>query len=127
MADESAVELLSMARRLFVHSWYDYEFLAISMTICLQALEAAFRRLYPDADDRVPFKKLVKRLEVEEGIPPEITATGYAAVELRNLLSHPLGIASTSFADAVATIEGTHRFVCYLISMTEAREAAEPT
>ena len=124
MNDEPALKLLSMSRRLFVHSWYDYEFLAVAMTICFQALEAAFRRLYLDASDRVPFKALVNRLEDEVGMPSEIVAAGYSAVEIRNLLSHPLGIARTSFADAAVTLEGTHRYVAYLITMAYARESA---
>jgi hypothetical protein len=39
--------LLRMARSLFAHAWFDYEFMVVACLIGFQAMEAAFRMLYP--------------------------------------------------------------------------------
>ena len=52
--------LLRTARSLFTHSWFDYDFMQVACFVGFQAMEAAFRELYPDAD-RQPFRHLVRR------------------------------------------------------------------
>ena len=75
---------LRMARSLFAHSWFDYEFMVVACLIGFQAMEAAFRVLYPEAD-RVPFRRLVRRAHQEGILPANIADLAETAVELRNL------------------------------------------
>ncbi len=42
-------QLLRTARSLFIHSWYDLDFLMVAALVANQAVEAAFRVLYPES------------------------------------------------------------------------------
>ena len=62
------------------------------MAACLtgfQALEAAFRVLYPDAE-KVPFRTLIHRARNEGILPRDIAKLADSGAELRNDFSHPL-------------------------------------
>jgi hypothetical protein len=60
LTPDGPIHLLRTARSLFVHSWFDYEFMFIACLVGFQAMEAAFRVLYTE-DERTPFRKLVRR------------------------------------------------------------------
>ena len=109
--DDGAVAILRTSRSLFAHAWYDYEFMAVACLVGFQALEAAFRQLYPDATDRTPLRRLVKRAESEGVLTPNIADLAHTGVELRNLLSHPASAAGFSVGMAGGMLDNTHRLV----------------
>src|SRR6266568_6163178 len=54
---EGVARLLRMARSLFAHSWFGYEFMALATTVSLQAVEATFRQVvYPSDPPHVAFR-----------------------------------------------------------------------
>jgi hypothetical protein len=68
LATEGPGALLRPARNLFAHAWFDYEFMAVGCAVGSQAVEAAFRELYPGAKESTPFRSLVRRAN-NDGIP----------------------------------------------------------
>lgn len=54
MINDGPAKLLAMSRSQFAYSWFNYEFMVTACLTGLQALEAAFRVLYPEAE-RTPF------------------------------------------------------------------------
>lgn len=72
MIVEGPGRLLRMARSQFTHSWFDYDFMLTACLTGFQALEAAFRVLYPEAE-RTPFRALIRRAR-KEGILPDSIA-----------------------------------------------------
>src|SRR5207245_2538329 len=71
VAGDGPGSLLRMSRSLFAHSWFDYEFMVVACLVGFQAMEAAFRALYPDAD-KAPFRRLVRRAHSEGILPSNI-------------------------------------------------------
>jgi hypothetical protein len=118
---DGPVALLRTARSLFAHSWFDYEFMVVACLIGFQAMEAAFRVLYPDAT-ATPFRKLVRRAEREGVLPTNIANLADAGAELRNLFSHPATQAAFTVGMAAAMLENTHRLVALVLAA-----AAQPT
>ena len=51
-------------RSLFTHSLYDVDFLAVAVLMAYQAVEAAFRVLYPDPE-KATFSKLIDRAQAD--------------------------------------------------------------
>ncbi len=119
---EGALALLRTARSLFAHAWFDYEFMAVACLVGFQALEAAFRRLYPEVKESTSLRKLVKRAREEEVLPPDIADVADTGVELRNLMSHPASAAAFTVGMAAPMLENTHRLVALLLSAVVARE-----
>lgn len=114
LADSGAVVLLRMARSLFAHAWFDYEFMVVACVIAFQAMEAAFRELYPDAE-KVPFRRLVRRAADQGILPPNIAGLAETGVELRNQFSHPLTQAALTVGMAAPILENTHRMVVLVV------------
>lgn len=119
--------LLRTARSLFVHSWFDYEFMVVACLVGFQALEAAFRQLYPDATDRTPFGALVRRAARDDVLPENIAELADTAVELRNWLSHPATAGAFTVGMAGLMLENTHRLVALVLSAASARDTGEPS
>jgi hypothetical protein len=112
--DHGPIALLRMSRSLFVHSWFDYEFMAVACLVAFQAMEAAFRVLYPDAE-KVPFRKLVARARDAKILPANIADIAITGVELRNLFSHPLTQTALTVGMADSMLENTHRLVALVM------------
>jgi hypothetical protein len=106
--DNGVGALLRVARSLFAHSWFDYEFMAVACLAGFQAVEAAFRNLYPDAE-RVSYRRLVERAESEGVLSKAIAEVANAGVDLRNFLSHPLAQSGFSLGMAGGMLETQHR------------------
>lgn len=119
---EGALALLRTARSLFVHAWFDYEFMVVACLVGFQALEAAFRRLYPEAKKGTPWGVLVKRAREEKVLPPNIADVAETGVKLRNLMSHPASARVFTVGMAAPMLENTHRQVALLLSAPVARE-----
>ncbi len=121
VAQTDPAAVLRTARSLFSHAWYDYEFMAVACLVAFQAMEAAFRELYPDAPKK-PLAALVRRARTEGVLPPAIADLGETGVELRNLLSHPATAAAFTVGMAAGVLEQTHRMVA-LVGMAAIAQA----
>lgn len=113
--DHGVGALLSTARSLFAHSWFNYEFMAVACLVGFQAVEAAFRHLYP-AEEKSPNRRLVDRAEAEGVLCHDIAEVARAGVELRNYLSHPLSQSAFTVGMAAGMLETQHRLAALLIT-----------
>ncbi len=120
---DGPASLLRTARSLFTYAWFDYEFMVVACLMGFQAMEAAFRVLYPEAP-RTPFRKLVRRAQREGILPANIAERADAGAELRNWFSHPATQATFTVGMAAPMLENTHRLVALV--MTAASRASEP-
>jgi hypothetical protein len=96
------------------------------VTACLtgfQALEAAFRVLYPEAE-RTPFRALIRKARQEGILPDSIADLADAGAELRNSFSHPLTQTALTLGLAVPMLENTHRLVALVMNEAAGRDAA---
>lgn len=118
--DDGPAALLRTARSLFAHSWFDYDFMAVACLVGFQALEAAFRILYP-GEPKVPFRVLVRRAETEGVLPANVAELADAAVELRNRFSHPGTQTAFTFGMAAPLLERTHRLVALTMAAAASR------
>ncbi len=97
------------------------------VTACLtglQALEAAFRVLYPDTE-RTPLRKLIRRAQTEGILPASIAELADAGAELRNSFSHPRTQFALTVGAAAPMLENTHRLVALSCNLAGARTARE--
>ncbi len=109
---EGVARLLRMARSLFAHSWFGYEFMALATTVSLQAVEATFRQVvYPSDPPHVAFRTLVVRAEKEGWLAPDLADRLHGGVQLRNSLSHPLTQAGFTVGMAAPMVENSHRII----------------
>jgi hypothetical protein len=111
--------LLRMSRSLFAHSWFDYEFMVVACLIGFQAMEAAFRVLYPDMA-RKPFRTLIHRAQGQGILPADIAELADTGAELRNLFSHPATQGAFTVGMAVPVLENTHRMVALVMTAASA-------
>ena len=110
--DAGTLALLSSARALFTQSWLRYELLVDASLKALQAVECGLRQiLYPILPVTTPFKSLVWRAESDGLLIPSEADLLRAGVELRNALSHPLGVRLFTPGMAADIIERGHEFV----------------
>jgi hypothetical protein len=79
MIVDGPAALLRMARSQFAHSWFDYEFMVTACLTGFQALEAAFRVLYSEAD-RTPFRALIRKARQEGVLPDSIADRNWSAL-----------------------------------------------
>ncbi len=112
---DGPTHLLRMARSLFTHSWFDYEFMTVACLLSLQAMEASFRALYPDPDGR-PLMKLVNQAERDSVLPQHVAELARAGVKLRNLYAHPRTQSALTVGMAAPMLENTHRLVALVLS-----------
>ncbi len=112
---DGPAQLLRMARSLFAHSWFDYDFMTVACLLGFQAMEAAFRALYPEPEGR-PLLKLVNQAERDAILPHNIAELARSGVELRNLYSHPRTQSVLSVGMAASMLENAHRLVALVLS-----------
>lgn len=123
MLIDGSAELLRMARSQFTLAWFDYELMVTASLTGFQALEAAFRVLYPEAE-RMPFRALIRRARQEGVLPENIADLADAGAELRNSFSHPQTQAALTLGMAVPMLENTHRLVALVMNAAAERDAA---
>ena len=117
-------EILTTSRRLFVHSWFVYEFMVVACLVAIQAVEATCREVvYPQSKARDSFQSLFGRAAREARIPPKLAPqisptpdARYALPELRNRLAHPGFQASYTIGMAAPIMEASHRIVSLLVA-----------
>jgi len=112
--------LLRTSRSLFAHAWYDYEFMTVACLVAFQAMEAALRIVYPEAE-RVPARKLVRRANEEGVLSSKIADLADTGMELRNLFSHPNTQGVFTVGMAVSVLENTHCLVALLVAEADKR------
>jgi hypothetical protein len=117
-----ALALLRTARSLFIHSWFDYEFMVVASLVSFQAVEAAFRELYGDRPG-TKFRTLVDRAERDGILPHDIAELVASGAQLRNLLSHPEAQVEFTIELATLTLEATHGLVAGVIARITAAVA----
>lgn len=123
MLIDGPADLLRTARSMFVNSWFDYDFMTSACLTGFQAMEAAFRVLYPGAD-KVPFRALIRRARDQGVLPENIADLADTGAELRNTFSHPMGTAALTPGMAASMLENTHRLVGLVMNAAAARDAA---
>lgn len=97
---DGPLQLLRTARSLFIQSRYDFDFLMVAILVANQAVEAAFRVLYPEPED-ARFQILIDSATADGHIGADLAEVAHDIRKMRNLLSHPLGQAD---ADVLATV-----------------------
>jgi len=117
---DGPVVLLRTARSLFAHAWFDYEFMAVASLVAFQAMEAAFRLLYPD-DARLPARRLLRRANEAGIVSDKVAAVADAGFDLRNQFSHPATQDALTVGMACSMLENTHRLVAVVLSIAVAR------
>jgi hypothetical protein len=123
MLIDGPAQLLRMARSQFALSWFDYELMVTASLTGFQALEAAFRVLYPEAE-KLPFRALTRRARQEGVLPDNIADLADAGVDLRNSFSHPHTQTALTVGMAGPMLETTHRLVALVMNAAAARDAA---
>jgi hypothetical protein len=123
MIVDGPAKLLDMARSQFTLSWFDYGLLASASLTGFQALEAAFRVLYPEAE-RTPFRALIRKARQDSVMPGNIADLADAGAELRNSFSHPRTQATLTLGMAAPMLENTHRLVALIMTAAAERDAA---
>jgi hypothetical protein len=110
---DGAGDILRVARSLFVHAWLDVDFFTVCASLSLQAVETVVRQMYPD-DEKIPYSRLVTRIEQAKLFPPEILEIMRNGIEIRNQLAHPLGVAKFDPEITASILVISHRFVAIL-------------
>lgn len=123
MIQDGPAKLLGMARSQFTLSWFNYEFMVTACLTGFQALEAAFRVLYPE-EDRMPFPALIDRARREGVLPGSIADLADSAAEHHEIFSHPRTQTALTLAMSVPMMENTHRLVDLVMNAAEARDTA---
>lgn len=123
MLIDGPAELLRMARSQFRLSWFDYELMVTASLTAFQALEAAFRVLYPEAE-RTPFRALIRRARQDGVLPDNIADLADSGAELRNSFSHPQTQTALTLGMVVPMLENTHRLVALVMNAAAERDAA---
>lgn len=111
-------ELLRISRRLFGHSFFVYEFLAVAALWSFLALEAA---LSTCLQEHASFAKLIDRACKQGQIGPDVRERLHAARELRNGFAHPSTQVVWTLGMTAPTIEASHRVIADLF--LEGKEA----
>lgn len=107
---EGVAAMLARSRQLFVDGYYTYENFTDAATRSLQAVEVALR-VHFDADTKVPFAKLIDRVQAEgltDAYTSDILHTGR---RLRNHHVHETTPSLYNPAMAAGIIDTSHRLV----------------
>jgi len=122
MINDGPAKLLAMSRSQFTYSWFNYEFMVTACLTGLQALEAAFRVLYPEAE-RTPFRALIRRARTEAILSDAIAELADAGAELHDSFSHPRTQTALTLGMSAPMLANTHRLVALVMNAASARDA----
>lgn len=115
--------MLEVARELFAHSYFVYEFNLVAVVWSLLALEGALRRSLPDAGRRT-LEWLITDAR-EQGLLSEVEAGALdAARRLRNGFVHTDGQQAVSPGMAAELLAAAHQAVSDLCARSEPPEEA---
>lgn len=88
-ATPGVAEMLAVARALFVHAWWRYEFQLVAVVWSLMAVEAALRDRHAAGDERPSFSELLRRARREGTLGDSELTVLENGRRLRNGLVHP--------------------------------------
>lgn len=117
-------QLLRTARSLFIFSWYDCDLLTVAVLVANQAIEAAFRVLYPELTKPSSLQALIKRAIGDGLLSYEHAEWAHDLREMRNLLSHPLAHASLDLPPTVNLLGSAHEIVPTIMKVVARRDSA---
>lgn len=113
---ESVADMLSTARSLFIHSYFEYEFLVVATTWSLLALEVALRDVLEL--DRGPgspgLGKMIGKAQGRGWFTPAEAEAVSAGKELRDRLIHGTGIVRYTPGMAEPMLRASHAAVADL-------------
>ena len=115
-------QLLRTARSLFIYSWYDCDFLTVAVLVANQAVEAAFRVLYPELTKPSSFETLIKRARADGHLSDEQLEWAHDLRDMRNLLSHPLAHANLDVLPTVNLVGFAHEIVATIMEAVARRD-----
>jgi hypothetical protein len=87
-----------------------YEFAALALEKCLQAIEAALRHRF-SAGKNTTFSELIRRFQRETHPEPEMVEMLTFARELRNMAAHPTTAPALPIVVTVSSIHRSHDLV----------------
>lgn len=116
LSGKDPVSLLRMSRSLFIHSWFDYDFMVIACLVSLQALEAGFRERYDKIPKKKPLEYFIKHAAKMGDLDLQDVETLDAGREIRNGLAHPKMQSSITLGMATPVIAISHRLVVRLVT-----------
>lgn len=116
---EGPIALLRTARSLFIHSWFDYEFMVLGCLVGIQAVEAAFFDKYRDISDGKSFAYLIRHASEVGDLDSQEAMTIDAGRRLRNSLSHPKMPSTFSIGMAAPVLEVSHRLVVKIVTAAQ--------
>jgi hypothetical protein len=112
--DLGPLRLLRTARSLFFHSWYDLDFLPVAVLVAYQAVEAAFRLLYPEPA-KADFYALIKRAKADGRLSGLHAFLVDDLRDMRNLLSHPWDMTHPGLDVTANMLTYAHRVVAAIM------------
>jgi hypothetical protein len=86
--ESGVAEMLTVARALFVQSWWRYEFQTVAVLWSLMAVEAALRTRFPSQSTRTTLAQLLERARDSGALNDEEFVVLGAGRKLRNSLVH---------------------------------------
>ncbi|MCT1479144.1 MULTISPECIES: hypothetical protein [unclassified Microbacterium] len=102
--------LLQLSVALLETSVVHYEFAALALEKCLQAIEAALRHRF-SAGKNTTFSELIRRFQRETHPEPEMVEMLTFARELRNMAAHPTTAPALPIVVTVSSIHRSHDLV----------------
>lgn len=107
--------ILQTSRALFTHSWFVYEFMAVSVAWSLVAVEAALREALASVPDKASLKDLIGRAERDGWISRDWADRLDAARQLRNGFAHADSQRVFTVGMAAPVLAAAHE-VCVLLA-----------
>jgi hypothetical protein len=111
---DGPLRLLCTARSLFAHSLYDVDFLPVAVLVAYQAVEAAFRVLYPNPEN-AKFYTLIDRAQADGHFSGDHVEWINDLRQMRNELSHPFHQVDGTFNDTVNMLTFAHQVVAVIM------------
>jgi hypothetical protein len=117
---EQIARMLTVSRRLFIHSYFVHEFAVVAVVWSLLAVESSLRFVLDvSLSDRTGFKKLITRAHVSGLLTEEETIQLDAGREFRNRLVHTEGQTAFTLGMSVPLLATTHSLVVRLFERAD--------
>lgn len=106
---EDIGRLLGIARDLFAHGRFAYDFFTVAVVWSLLVLEAALKDRLARAGSRWGLKKLIDEAKAQGLVDPAAAERLRAAARLRNMFAHPERYVVLTPGLAAELLEAAHR------------------
>ena len=119
---DQVAEMLSVSRRLFVHSYFVHEFAAVAVVWSLLATEATLRKvLEVSPTDRTGFKKLIGQARGRGLLTEDEAVQLDAGRQFRNALIHTDRQSAFTLGMSIPLLRGGHSLVARLFRRGESQ------